>query len=631
MCVLNAEGRRKWILIFLILFLPVSVLTAQSEKYKSDTAYINSLNRQSDILITSDPDSARLLALQALNRSEKIKYLMGLGDAYMRLGKIEKENNNVDAALENYRKSLYYRKKLGDDLLVSRVYSNIGIIYKNMDAYDSAAYYHLKSIELAERVNAIPDLVKYLNNLGIVYIRNENYEKAREYQLKNLYYATLLGDTNSIDRAYVNLGSVYTHLGPTDSAIFYIRKILNNKSYAGTDRLASASNNAGQVYMDLEKPDSAIYYFNQAIEIWRKNSDPQLATPLSNLGILQYTAGNYEAALKNFLESNSIADQIGELKLQSDNFKYLGLVYAKLGRNNEAIDALQRSISINDSVFDVTRDKTVSELQTKYETAKTEQALIEERQKTIRMRIINISITGIAILLFIAGFLFISRRQLKRKLEFEQKLKNDRIRISGDLHDDIGSTLGSISYFSQLARMQHRQPDQDLDDILVKIEEVSYEAVEKMSDIVWAINPVNDNFEKLLVRMRNFAAGLLKAKNIEFELITDEHILPEMKIQVVVRKNLFLIFKESIYNASKYAECKKVTVSIGKVPAGIYMEIQDDGIGFDVEIASAYNGNGIRNMRKRAHEIKSEFTVRSGAGKGTNIRILVPSYMCSLI
>ena len=86
-----------------------------------------------------------------------------------------------------------------------------------------------------------------------------------------------------------------------------------------------------------------------------------------------------------------------------------------------------------------------------------------------------------------------------------------------------------------------------------------------MSDIVWTINPENDSFENIILRMRSLAYNLLRAKNIEFIFKADES-LNNIKLSMENRRNLFLIFKEAINNLVKYSEASKVSIQLFKLP-----------------------------------------------------------------
>lgn len=192
-----------------------------------------------------------------------------------------------------------------------------------------------------------------------------------------------------------------------------------------------------------------------------------------------------------------------------------------------------------------------------------------------------------------------------------QKIRN---KIARDLHDDIGSTLGSISFFSEAAKMQLQQDNYTgTEKMLGKIGETSREMIDNMSDIVWSVNPGNDTVKHLVERMRVFGEDLVASTGIRLHFVCDDSIL-ESKLNMEQRKNIFLIYKETIYNSVKYADCKNITVNIKRTGAGWLMQITDDGIGFDVNNYTSKNGNGLHNMRHRAEEIKGIYAITSSPG-----------------
>ena len=136
-----------------------------------------------------------------------------------------------------------------------------------------------------------------------------------------------------------------------------------------------------------------------------------------------------------------------------------------------------------------------------------------------------------------------------------KKLQIIRNNIASDLHDDIGSTLNSISIYSEVAKQQAGKEIPALDLIGVN----SRKIIESMSDIVWTINPENDSFEKIIVRMRSFAYQLLKAKKVEYTFEVDEK-LNSIALPMQVRKNFYLVFKEAITNVVKYSEASRVSI-----------------------------------------------------------------------
>ena len=192
------------------------------------------------------------------------------------------------------------------------------------------------------------------------------------------------------------------------------------------------------------------------------------------------------------------------------------------------------------------------------------------------------------------------------------KIQNIRNKISGDLHDDIGSTLNSISIYSQVAKNKSKEEIPELD----LIGESSRKVMDAMSDIVWTINPENDSFEKIIFRMRSLTHQLLKAKKIEYTFDADES-LNELKLPMQTRKNFYLIFKESLNNLVKYSNTTRASIILKQSKKEIVLIIRDNGIGFDSE--NPPRGNGLQNIKRRAAEIKADITIESEEGKGTSI------------
>jgi ligand-binding sensor domain-containing protein/two-component sensor histidine kinase len=202
------------------------------------------------------------------------------------------------------------------------------------------------------------------------------------------------------------------------------------------------------------------------------------------------------------------------------------------------------------------------------------------------------------------------------------KMYQMRNSIAADLHDEIGSTLSSISMSSQLAEKQVAN-EMSTRLVLQQITTNSQQMLESMTDIVWSINPANDRLESTLIRMRQFAAELLEPQHIlvNFEVEKDmERIL----LHMVQRKNLYLIFKEAINNTSKHACCKKVSVFLALKGKKLLMQISDDGGGFALDMQTNFGGNGLHNMKQRAKDLGGTLQIDSTVEKGVTITLHIP-------
>ncbi len=216
--------------------------------------------------------------------------------------------------------------------------------------------------------------------------------------------------------------------------------------------------------------------------------------------------------------------------------------------------------------------------------------------------------------LVVVAFVLILYGIYRYRLWQMARMQAIRNNIASDLHDDIGSTLNSISIYSEVAKQQAGKSIPALD----LIGEHSRKIVESMSDIVWTINPANDPFEKIIVRMRSFAHQLLKAKKVEYTFEVDEQ-LNRISLPMQVRKNFYLVFKEAVTNLIKYSGATRVAIALLQQDKSIVLRIKDNGGGIPVNAES--QGNGLMNMKRRAAEIHAELLVQSGQGEGTGIEL----------
>jgi signal transduction histidine kinase/ligand-binding sensor domain-containing protein len=211
------------------------------------------------------------------------------------------------------------------------------------------------------------------------------------------------------------------------------------------------------------------------------------------------------------------------------------------------------------------------------------------------------------------------------------ELENVRSRIATDLHDDIGSSLTQIAVLSEVAQAHAGKGNGGPPEALRKISDVSSELIGTMSDIVWAINPAKDHLSDLTQRMRRVASDLLSPKGILVQFHSREED-KKLVVKTNTRREVFLIFKESINNITKHADAKRVDIELEITDDLLRLRIQDDGKGFtigppsfeDTFSSEAPGGNGIRNMRKRAREMGGRFDIDSSTGKGTTILLTLP-------
>jgi len=222
----------------------------------------------------------------------------------------------------------------------------------------------------------------------------------------------------------------------------------------------------------------------------------------------------------------------------------------------------------------------------------------------------------IALMLGLAAYAF-HRYRLGRVLELERV----RTRIATDLHDDIGASLSQIAILSEVVGRRMKGADPAVGEPLSRIAASSRELVDSMSDIVWAVNPKRDRLRDVTQRMRRFASDTLSSKEIAFTFKTPDSS-SGLRLGADLRRQVYLVFKESLNNAVRHSGCGRVEIEVEKGPESLSLVIRDDGRGFDP--GGDHDGHGLQSMRRRAHELDGDLRIESSPGRGTVVHLVVP-------
>jgi len=200
------------------------------------------------------------------------------------------------------------------------------------------------------------------------------------------------------------------------------------------------------------------------------------------------------------------------------------------------------------------------------------------------------------------------------------ELERVRTRIATDLHDDVGSSLTQIAILSEVARRNGSHATEGAEP-LARIADLSRGLVDSMSDIVWSINPQRDHLSDLEFRMRRFASDVLAPRDIDFELMVPDGA-GDIGLDADVRRQVYLVFKESIHNVVRHADCKRVRATLETRGRLLSLRLVDNGKGF--RLSEDGYGHGLANMRRRAAGAGGELRIESEPGRGTTVTLQVP-------
>ena len=572
----------------------IDSLTNLLETSKEDTSKVNYLNELAWELMYRNPDTSIIIGNQSLSLSEKLEWKKGKASSLGRLGVYYWQKADYSKALEYDFKALKINEEIGNKERAAGNLSNIGIIYDKQGDDPKALEYFFRALKIQEELGNKDGIASALANIGIVYKEQCDYPKALEYYNRALKLGEELGDKNLIATNLHNIANVYSKQADYPQALDYYLKALKIREELGNKKgIASSFGVIGALYIKTGKFKEAEVNLKKAIAL------------AGALGIKKEIR-DFENSLAQLYDITAqLAVKNKQFALAAENYK-LSLIHYK------------NSVAINDTLFNLEKSKEITRNEMNYEFDKKEAATQAEHDKQMavadveiqRQKLLkNFLIGGLVLLLTLSYFIYNNFRTVSKL-----KLQKIRNKIASDLHDDVGSTLNSISVYSEVAKQKYPAVVDELE----HIGDAARKIIEVMSDIVWTINPKNDTFENIIDRMSSITYNLLKAKNIEHTFQADEG-LNELKCSLESRRNFYLIFKEALNNLVKYSNANRAFISLTNENGLIKLSIRDNGLGFDVLQTS--RGNGLLNMKNRAAEMKAHLNIESEKGNGAHIEL----------
>jgi signal transduction histidine kinase len=202
---------------------------------------------------------------------------------------------------------------------------------------------------------------------------------------------------------------------------------------------------------------------------------------------------------------------------------------------------------------------------------------------------------------------------VRRRREAEQL----RDRIARDLHDEVGSNLGSILLLGQLAQGKEAIAAQK---DLAEVGRIAAQTADSMRDLVWVLGRGTDTGADLLARLREATASLLVG--IDYSIDADETSLPK-RLSPEFKRQMLFGFKEALHNVVRHSGAKRVFIRCWLSEASFWVEVRDDGRGFDPDHVAG--GTGLRGLRLRAKSLGGELELESRPGQGTVVRLRLPA------
>ncbi len=545
------------------------------------------------------------------------------------LGLYHRKNGNYKASLPFTLAAAELAERYDDKAHTAGLWLNVGNSHERVGDFDNAVNAIFKSLGLFEQAGNELGVSFGYNSIASIYRQLKQYDKALEYARKSLALKEKLKDRKGICTSLQVIALAYEDAGNHGEALANYRSALR---IAEAEKLvldeAELLFHIARIHVVQQKDSIAIVHFEKSKAIARALQNNLLVTKVeAELTTLNKHADSVKRVESSLIGNLQAFRDAGSIQEESRQYQRLYEFYTSRKQYDKALEYAHRYYLAKDSIEGNDIRLKLQRLEDRYESVKREKEieLLKkdgqlQQAKLKQQQQFQYGSIALLLVLTVTGGLAINRYRLRQRMK-ELELRN---RIAADLHDEIGSSLSSISMLSQVAVRQSIPDDGHQRDILSRVSANARETMEKMSDIVWMIKPGENDEQGLLERMERYAYELCAMQQVAYTISGKEQ-LQAANLTMQQRRNVYLIFKEALNNAVKYSGTPTVAIGIEIRHRRLALSVQDHGRGFDATSADFRGGNGLKNMRRRAEEIGGVLTVASAPGRGTRVSLEVDS------
>jgi len=587
----------------------------------------------SSYLCTHNEKEAGKIIRQAENRCKETGNEDEMANFYITIGSAYRFRLHKPVpAIEYILKSQRIYTKTGNKFRTACSSNLLGAVYYDISQYDKALHYYFQALKIFKEINdemiLTPEQSKFfattLNNIGMVYFNIGNYGEALEYYNQSLKMREKQGLEQPIAASFNNIGLIHSQQKQYPEALEYFYKALKiREKINDTTGVVKILCNLGDAYMALNRDEKALEVLTKALELSGNIRDKAgTATASSNLGKYYLKKKKHDLAIARFKESLDLGRQVKDKEMIKGNCWHLSRLYFEQGNYKKAFEYLHEYSLLNEEIFSTTSSQRIADLQTAMELEKKEMEFKTIKQENElhrlqnRIQIIGSSVVILALVLVLFNIYryyrfykaeLVRKEERQRRLELETQLKLFQARINPHF------LFNSLDSIKELGRKKDSQ----------QLEKI----VQHLSNMYRQILYSN---ETLLVPLKDEITVIqdyleIEKRRLEGQL--DYHISVEEQLMNVrvLPLTLETLVENSVLHGLLPQKKGTVNLHVYKKEKSLFIEIIDDGIGFDM--ANMKPGFGIYSVQERLklfYHNKAGFSIYSTPGQGTRILIELP-------
>ncbi|ADF51338.1 MAG: hypothetical protein CMP12_04405 [Zunongwangia sp.] len=561
------------------------------------------------------------------------------GDAYWDKASFNSARSKLDSAYYYFGKGLEIYNELDIESRKASMLYGLASVQLELKNYLGSEVLAIENLKLAESLEDLSRIYKCYNLLGIIHNNLKNYDTALDYHSKALDVARELSNDYFIILSKNNIAYLNQEHGYYDQAITVSEEALaydDSIRFKYPAAYAKLIDNLAYSQLKAERGSSTIL---KTMKESRRIRDSLNDIP--GLAVGDIHIAEYHIAHGNLRKAKAILLELIETTKENENAADLMTALELLGKVDSANSQkyLEERIAISDSLIDIERKTQNKFARTQYETDK---VIATNQELTSEKKIIILTSSVGFLVISLIYFIVVQKTRVKKlRLEQAQDKSNEEIyklliaqqnsleegrrleknRMSKELHDSVlGKLFGIRFLLSSLNSMSGQETEQQREKYLKDLEETE----EEIRQISHDLQDKNEVFQSSFYQIiRNFLEDQNNIYSFRIDLHMETGTVDLNVIPISHKINIFRILQESIFNIQKYAKATKacVRITVDREEKNIFLEVEDNGLGFNVKVTK--KGIGLSNIEDRTKEMGGSFKIISHPSR-TLIKVIIP-------